>query len=507
MSQTTPSPGNVVGRRYRLERMLVQGGMGSVWKAHHISLNAPVAIKFISPLVAEDGEAIGRFMLEAQSAAALRSSHIVQVFDFGLDDGVPFIAMELLQGESLAERLRRRGALSAHETGRILSQVARGIHYAHALGIVHRDLKPDNIFITTEADQEVVKVLDFGVAKATGRELHGQSSATTRAGTLVGSPYYVSPEQAEGERDIDHRSDLWALGIIAFECLTGRRPFESESLAGLLVKICTQPSPRPSTFGVTLAGFDGWFLRTTEKRREGRFQSVRDMIDAYAKLFDATGAGPSDIVWSSSANIVSPVVAMQGELSDTHARTALSSTPHPAPCNQHVHGLSRTQAEHRELTRNVAALLGVSLLLALAFVVGNSVQFRSIGAHATLGSLSMGPKGAKAAVGDSNQQPSASTRPAPADCASVPKPMPPEVTLVASGIEPGANRSTPAGRAQPRLTAPEAGPNREPARQGSITPTAPSSTSGHDAGVNSGRSGSATEDLFRSRKVPGEAAN
>jgi serine/threonine protein kinase len=172
---------------------------------------------------------VTRFLREARSAAQIRSPHIVQILDVGIDGGVPFIAMELLQGESLAERLARAGPLSPAEVARVLNQVARGIGRAHAAGLVHRDLKPDNIFLERNEDEETVKVLDFGIAKELAPGFDPDSGAT-RTGTLIGSPHYMSPEQAEGSSDLDHRTDIWSLGVVAFECLVGKRPFEQASL-------------------------------------------------------------------------------------------------------------------------------------------------------------------------------------------------------------------------------------------------------------------------------------
>src|SRR6185503_10771840 len=155
-------------------------------------------------------------MREAQSAAALRSPHVVQILDFGADNGVPYIAMELLDGESLAARIERTRGLSPGETANIIAQVSRAVVKAHEAGIVHRDLKPDNIFVVRNDEEEVAKVLDFGIAKASN--VFGVTTGSaTRTGAILGTPYYMSPEQAEGNRQVDHRTDLWALGVIAFE--------------------------------------------------------------------------------------------------------------------------------------------------------------------------------------------------------------------------------------------------------------------------------------------------
>ena len=194
-----------------------------------------MAVKLVAGRAAESPEALARFLQEAQSAAALRSPHVVQIMDYGVHQGTPFIAMELLEGESLADRLRRAGRLSPAETLRVVTHVARAIARAHEAGVVHRDLKPDNIFLVFNADEEIAKVLDFGIAKV--QEPSGDSvTPATQTGAVMGTPHYMSPEQARGNRAVDHRSDLWSLGVICYECMTGRRPFESTVLGDLLIE-------------------------------------------------------------------------------------------------------------------------------------------------------------------------------------------------------------------------------------------------------------------------------
>src|SRR5262245_34026300 len=163
--------GHVIAGKFRLVRRLGQGGMGSVWAAEHLILNSQVAVKIIDSSIAQNQEALGRFLREAQAAAQLRSPHVVQTLDYGIEDSVPFIAMELLEGESLAQRLDRVKRLSLEATAKILTEVGRAISKAHETGIVHRDLKPDNIYLVKNDDDEIAKVLDFGIAKATNPAL------------------------------------------------------------------------------------------------------------------------------------------------------------------------------------------------------------------------------------------------------------------------------------------------------------------------------------------------
>jgi eukaryotic-like serine/threonine-protein kinase len=280
--------GTVLGGKYALLTKLGQGGMGSVWRAEHIQLRSPVAVKLIDAQIVANPEALARFMREAQSAAALRSPHVVQILDYGADRGVPYIAMELLEGESLAHRLARVGRLPPAQTAHIMTHVGRAIGKAHEAGVVHRDLKPDNIFVVHNDDEEVAKVLDFGIAKASGGSFGVGTGSATRTGAILGTPYYMSPEQAEGTKLVDHRTDIWALGVIAYECLVGQRPFESEALGSLLLAICTRPLPVPSQVADVPVGFDAWFARACARELPDRFQSARE---AASELRSICGAG------------------------------------------------------------------------------------------------------------------------------------------------------------------------------------------------------------------------
>src|SRR6478609_2369879 len=290
-------PGTVIHGRYRLDSLLGRGGMGSVWRAEHLQLRSPVAIKLLDSAISKSGQMSKRFLREAQSAALLRSPHVVQVLDFGVEEGTAFIAMELLQGESLAERIKRVKRLPAEEVIRFLTQVLRAVAKAHEAGIIHRDLKPDNVFICAD-DVEIAKVLDFGVAKVTGGDLSGAGG--TQPGTMIGTPYYMSPEQVKAT-GVDPRSDLWSIAVIAYECLVGARPFIGEELGELVLAICTGPVPVPSKHAAVPAGFDEWFLKATQRDRERRFGSAREMAEALIKL--STLAGPSRPQFSTVRNL------------------------------------------------------------------------------------------------------------------------------------------------------------------------------------------------------------
>jgi len=262
--------------------------MGSVWYAEHLSLHASVALKLIDTPAIPDPMSTERFLREARLAAALRSPHVVQILDHGVDAGAPYIVMELLEGESLATRLERVGRLSAAETARMIQHVARAMTRAHEAGIIHRDLKPENVFIVRNDDEEIYKVFDFGIAKVETPALGGVGAAT-RTGSLLGTPSYMSPEQAEGVKALDQRADIWALGVIAYRCLLGRLPFAETTLPQLILAICARPLPIPSHHGAVPDGFDAWFARVCARSPADRFDSARKAsIELSAVLGDAT---------------------------------------------------------------------------------------------------------------------------------------------------------------------------------------------------------------------------
>jgi eukaryotic-like serine/threonine-protein kinase len=290
--------GTVIMNRYQLESMLGQGGMGSVWKAEHLQLKSPVAIKMLDPAIADNEQMLARFLREAQACAALRSPHVVQIFDYGVDDGTAFIAMEMLHGESLSDRIARLGRLPPDEAIRFISEVLRAIGKAHDAGIVHRDLKPDNVFICRD-EPEFAKVLDFGVAKITNKDL-SSSGGKTQTGMMIGTPYYMSPEQTQA-KDVDHRADLWGIAIIAYECVTGQRPFTGESFGELVLAICTSPMPLPSKLAPVPAGFDEWFVRGTQRDKTRRFQTAREMAEELNKLLGGASLGPRPALTSGAA--------------------------------------------------------------------------------------------------------------------------------------------------------------------------------------------------------------
>jgi eukaryotic-like serine/threonine-protein kinase len=278
----------VLAGRYRLLSKLGQGGMGSVHEAEDLTLGSRVAVKLIDPVAALDPQACERFRREARAAAAIRSTHVVQVLDFGIDDGRPYIAMELLKGESLRDRLSRSVRFEPAQTLELLTQVGRALSLAHESNIVHRDIKPDNIFVVREGDQDVVKVLDFGIAHVEPGFADGEGLKTA-TGALLGTPFYMSPEQARG-RSVDHRTDIWSFALIACECLVGRRPYQADSISELLHAICYETPPLPSELGPVPAGFDAWFARAAARKRDDRYASIVQAVEELRRVLGG-GAG------------------------------------------------------------------------------------------------------------------------------------------------------------------------------------------------------------------------
>jgi serine/threonine-protein kinase len=399
------APGDVLDGKYRLIAPLGSGGMGTVWRAEHLTLRSGVAVKVMNQRIADHPDALARFQREAQAAAALRSPHVVSVLDSGVHDGAPFVVMELLEGESLDQRLRRVGRLPFEETARIVTQVARALTRAHEAGIVHRDLKPANVFLQHNADEELAKVLDFGVAKLASME----TNPLTSTGAVLGSPHYMSPEQARGRRDVDRRSDVWALGIIAFECTTGRRPFESAVLGDLLLKICTDPAPPPSTLASVPAGFDAWFARAIERDPDRRFQTALELSDALSALVPAPAPAQSVSVAGAGAPLAPPLVAQ------------------------------------RSSSSSIALLLGLATLgiaLVVVLVAGVAVVMFGLGASTETASTASSPSAVATSPAIEPPIPSASAEPA------APKP--------ARGPAPTASKAAAATTA---TGAPPAGPN------------------------------------------------
>lgn len=312
--------GTVLLDKYEVVRELGRGGMAVVYEAMHRGLGQPIAVKVMAAELVKSSVVKERFIREAKAVAAIKSPHIVDVYDTGLlEDGRPYIAMELLRGESLYDRLSAKGRLDVVETAAIVRGCAAGLQKAHEAGVVHRDLKPENVFLCVSADgQQSAKLLDFGLAKV-HTAMDENAGRLTRDGAVFGTPAYMSPEQLKGQASVDHRADLWALGCIAYECLTGRSVWATnQSMAMTFAAIATAPLPIPSDFrpDVPLA-FNDWFARALQRDPAKRFQSARALAESLDLAFS------SDLV-SVDYNLPAP-----GHAFDVRAEPPAPSAPTP----------------------------------------------------------------------------------------------------------------------------------------------------------------------------------
>jgi serine/threonine-protein kinase len=280
--------GALVTPHVRLARRIGQGGMGSVWAAEHTTLGIEVAVKLVSAeRLAADELAVARFEREAALAARIDDPHAVRVYDHGvMADGTPFMVMELLRGETLSARLRRQERLDTATTVALVSQLAGVLGAAHELGIVHRDIKPDNVYLVESRYEVFVKLLDFGIARCARTDA---PAVLTAIGAVVGTPHYMSPEQLLATGEIDQRADLWSLAVVAYQALTGTRPFDGASMAALSLAICHGEYAHPSQLldGVP-ASLDAWFARAFSVTPADRFGSAREQARA---LREALGTG------------------------------------------------------------------------------------------------------------------------------------------------------------------------------------------------------------------------
>lgn len=311
--------GEVLVDKYRVDRVLGEGGMGIVVAAHHLELDQPVAIKFLLDALRGNEEGAERFRREARAAAKIQSDHVVRVLDVGvLESGVRFMVMEYLEGHDLSKELEQRGRLSTGQAIDYVLEALDAIAQAHAVGIVHRDLKPANLFLARRADgSSRIKVLDFGISKS----LSGASSdqlSLTRSSAWVGSPLYMAPEQMQSARDVDERADIWSLGAILYELITGRPPYLAESLPQLCnLLLTTEPAPLSSLQPDVPAGVERVVLRCLERDLSARWQSVSELT---AALRDCRPERTSTAATSSSALAAT-------ELQGTEGSGAQSATP------------------------------------------------------------------------------------------------------------------------------------------------------------------------------------
>jgi len=435
-------PGAIIAGKYRMERLLGEGGMGMVVAATHLGLGTPVALKFLHAALATNHNVVERFAREARASALLRGEHVCRVSDVGaFDDGSPFIVMELLNGRDLATILRENGPLPANIVCDYLLQACIAIGEAHAQGIVHRDLKPGNLFLTMKPDgSPLIKVLDFGVAKA---PQDGNFSLTQTA-NVIGSPGYMSPEQLRSSKEADARSDIWSLGVTIYELIAGRQPWIAESITELTLRIAMDPLPPlpplvPPGLGAVIA-------RCMEKEPARRFANVGELAAALAPFSTANGAEIAAVV-ARVARGSAPVFGSSSQSGLEAAPTvAMRTSPnHPTT----VGGASGVLVDgpKRGRGRLVVSLLAGSVVLGIAAAVLIVKQGGS---------------------GD-DPAPPPTTATAPT-AAPTPPPPPPIVTPIDAAAAPIA---APEDAAEPRTAPADAATARKPPAAHKTTPKRP----------------------------------
>lgn len=338
MSVAQPETKIVVGLllagKYKVTRELGRGGMAAVYEAEHINIGKKVAVKVLAAELTNSAVVIERFFREARAAASVKSPYIVEVYDSGrLEDGRPFIAMELLEGESLYDRMARVRLIDPMSTVRIITQVAKGLVKAHAVGIVHRDLKPENIHLCKGEDgEEIAKILDFGLAKFYApMKTDAKTARLTREGAVFGTPAYMSPEQVKGQGSVDHRADLWALGCMAYECLTGRPVWNTDQgVAMTFAAIAAAPLPMPRKLRPDLpAALDEWFKKALQREPNKRFQSAKELADDLSRALGAPQISLFNIIGSAPSQQDLEAIANKAE--ELPADLVESVVPPPAP--------------------------------------------------------------------------------------------------------------------------------------------------------------------------------
>ncbi len=293
---TDPWLGKLVDSRYRVEEVLGRGGMGVVYKIKHQRMGKIAAMKVLHSDMAGDPEVVARFQREAEAVSRLAHPNTVQVFDFGTTDGALYLVMEYVRGQDLGALIDRDGPMDFKDAAPLLGQICGSLEEAHDLGVVHRDLKPENILVSrTHSGQDFVKVLDFGLAKLSEGE---ESSSVTSAGSIVGTPYYMSPEQIRAEGEVDHRADIYSLGALIYRMVTADNAFNAKTPVGVLTKHLTDEVEVPSKRYPTLSippGLDAIILKCMAKAPEDRYNKIRELLEDIEQLYVEYCSDTSDI--------------------------------------------------------------------------------------------------------------------------------------------------------------------------------------------------------------------
>jgi len=435
MSQPTdPREGTILDGKYRLVRVLGKGGMGTVFLAENTRVKRQVAIKILSKAATENtGDAVLRFEREAQAAGQIGSDHIVEVLDLGTtDEGDRFMVMELLEGETLKER-SKKGRLPTEKVVEVFRQLLDGLEAAHAAGIIHRDLKPDNVFLQREkaGHKDWVKIVDFGISKFAA--LGGEAAQHTRTGMVMGTPYYMSPEQARAASTVDARSDLYTVGVMLYEMLTGQVPFGGTTLAELMFKIVFEPQPHPRSVNPTLDDeMAGIIVKAMSRNPEARFQDAAEFRAALVAWDEKRVAGllpaPTPFV---ATNLGLPPHAGAETSTIPPASTPMGTTAPPISAS-HARPSSEQAAAGASVAPKKSLAPWIAAVVAVALAAAGGAYFASRGA-----------------APQTNLPPTVAATPAPIP---TPEPAPaatPSVTSAAKAPEPATSAAeAPAASAQ-----------------------------------------------------------
>ena len=375
--------GQIIEGKYRIVRLLGEGGMGAVYEGENVRIHRKVAIKVLHSGVAENVDAVQRFEREAQAAGRIGSDHIVEVLDLGnLSDGERFMVMEYLDGESLSQRIQTRVRLAPEEAAPLMVQLLDGLAAAHGAGIIHRDLKPDNVYLlrSKKGQGDFVKILDFGISKF--NKLNSDSGMSmTRTGAVMGTPYYMSPEQAKGSKDMDHRSDLYSAGVILYEAITGQVPFNAETFNELIFKIVLEaPAPPRQHVPDLDPAFATIMQKAMAREANDRFQSAQEFGEAIQNWL-GTGAG---VVNAPHARPPGQAMASAPLLGGTVPAPVLGQTPPPWASTGGDPGHTTALAPAKRSSAPLIIIgVGAVAVLGIAAVVGLKVMQKPAAEPAT----------------------------------------------------------------------------------------------------------------------------
>jgi serine/threonine-protein kinase len=464
-----PNPGEIVADKYRVEKSLGGGGMGVVVAATHLTLHERVALKFLHPRLVGREVTVSRFLREAQTAARIKSEHVTRVLDVAtLPSGVPFMVLELLEGQDLGRLLRARGPLPVAEAVGLVVQACAGVAEAHALGIVHRDLKPANLFLTRKSDgTPLVKVLDFGISKVGAADQEGNPELTlTVTDDVLGSPQYMAPEQLRSPKGVDARADVWSLGMILYRLTTGECAFEGETAASLLAALAAdEPIPMRRRRADIPVELEAIVMRCLTKNREVRYRDAAELAEALVPFAPLTLAFPAGFRFGATnpGSITGSGDGYRTPMSQGTGASgpAPSATPPAGP--DATHGAWTTSSTPRR--RGPAlAIAGVVTIVAAALFAG-----------ILLGRTQAGP-----AAGSSSD----ARGPSP-DARSSAAPLP-----SAQAIAPGADPSTSAAASTAPSAAATAAPSAAPSASASAdAPTSPAKPPRRGGGARPGGKG------------------